>query len=475
MNIAGGAGAVLGTASGITNLASSLAARLGGSAASYFEQLRPASFRGVPFVSLGGESAFGRRNELHEYPQRDTVWVEDLGRRGRRIRIYGFVVGDDVIAQRDILIAACETSGDGSLVHPTLGRRTVSLMDFRSIERWEKGRYFEFQFEFIEGGPRTYPTSDTATTLAVSNAFGGLNVAAAADFARTASTAILQGAAVLGAAVDASVGWYTYAKNLVGDARNLFKLLTNLPGDFGRFTGSATLPTFSKYPSSSVGKSGVTTQGLIEQATAARAAVTTASEMLDTAARSLDASTVGDFSTAAQGVTSAVLAATTDPADGVRLLSSLSGYVPSGSTTTSVIGIAMGQMQMACGDLFRRSAIASVALASSTYQPTSSDDAANMRDQVSALLDAEIDVAGDQGEDDTYEALRTLRAAVVADLNKRGAALSSIQTFVFAGSMPVLVLATRIYRDPTRADDLTTQIDPIHPAFCPRSFKALAN
>jgi prophage DNA circulation protein len=40
--------------------------------------------------------------------------------------------------------------------------------------------------------------------------------------------------------------------------------------------------------------------------------------------------------------------------------------------------------------------------------------------------------------------------------------------------MPVLVLANRVYRDATRADELTTQIDPIHPAFCPKSFKALA-
>jgi len=474
MNIAGGAGAVLGTASGITNLASSLAARLGGSAGSYFDQLRPASFRGVPFVSLGSEAGFGRRKELHEYPQRDEPWVEDLGRGTRRIRLYGFVVGDDVIAQRDLLMEACETAGDGSLVHPTLGRRTVSLMDFRSIERWEKGRYFEFQFEFIEGGPRTFPTSETATTQAVSNAFGGLNIAAAADFARKASAAILQGAAVLGEAVNTAVGWYTYAKNLVGDARNLFKLLTNLPGDFGRFTGSATLPTFSKYPSSSTAQSGATTESLIEAATVARAGVTTASSTLDAAARALDASTVDDFSAAAQGLTAAVLAATTDPADAVRLLSSLSGFTPSGTTTASVIGMAMGQMQAACGDMFRRAAIASVALASSRYQPTSSDDAASMRDQVSALLDAEIDIAGDQGEDDTYEALRTLRAAVVADLNKRGAGLSSIRTFDFAASMPVLVLANRIYRDATRADELTTQINPIHPAFCPKSFKALA-
>ncbi|MFL9893739.1 DNA circularization protein [Paraburkholderia sp. RL17-381-BIF-C] len=467
-----GAGAVLGTSSGIANLASSLAARLGGSATSYFRQLRPASFRDVKFVSLGSEASFGRRNELHEYPGRDDPWVEDLGKRTRRIRMYGFVVGDDVIAQRDVLIAACETPGEGSLVHPTLGQLTVSLMDFRSIERWEKGRYFEFQFEFIEGGAQTYPRSEDETTGKVLNASSSLNLAAAEDFAKSATSAIIKGATALEGAVITALGWYTKATNLVGDARNLFKLLTNLPGDFGRFTGSATLPTFSKYPSSSTAQSGATTESLIEAATVARAGVTTASSTLDAAARALDASTVDDFSTAAQGLTASVLAATTDPADAVRLLSSLSGFTPSGMTTTSPIGVATSQMKSACTDLFRRSALASVAVASSMYQPTSSDDAASMRNQVSELLDAEIDIAGDQAQDATYEALRTLRAAVIADLNKRGAALSSIREFSFGASMPSLVLAQRIYGDATRADELVTQANPIHPAFMPTKFKA---
>ncbi|WP_244807986.1 DNA circularization protein [Caballeronia zhejiangensis] len=474
MNIGGGAGAVLGTTSGISNLASSLAARLGGSAGSYFDQLRPASFRGVPFVSLGGEGGFGRRNELHEYPLRDTPWVEDLGRGTRRFRVFGFVVGDDVIAQRDLLIAACEKEGAGSLVHPTYGRRDVSLMDSRWIERWEKGRYFEFEFEFIEGGPRVFPATSVAGGSLVESAASGLNVAAALNFARTALTAIAYGAAVLGSAVSTAVGWYTAAKNFVGDARNLFRLLTNLPGDFGRFAGSATVPTFSKFPSSSVDTSGATVESLTQAATLARANLDTASAVLDSAARNLDASTIDDFTAAVQGVTSAMLAATPDPADSMRLLTSLAGYEPSGATTASTIGTAMATMQSACSDLFRRSTIASIAVAASNYEPTSSDDAARVRSQVLDLIDAEMTVSGDQGDDETYEALRSLRQAVVSDLNQRGASLPAMRTFAFATPLPSLTLANRIYRDASRADDLVAQADPVHPAFFPTSFKALA-
>ncbi|OJA82906.1 multidrug DMT transporter [Burkholderia ubonensis] len=474
MNFGDAAGAVLGAASGISNLANSLAARLGGSVGSYFDQLRPASFRGISFVSLSGSSSFGRRKQTHEYPQRDVPWVEDLGRGTRRIRMLGFVIGDNVIAQRDVMISACESAGDGELVHPTLGRRTVSLMDFRSVEHWEHGRYFEFQFEFIEGGPRTYPTAEAATLESVLNSVTGLNVAAALDFAKTALNAVSYGAAVLGSIVNTAVGWYTFATGLVGDARNLFQLLFSLPGDFGRLFGSATKPTFGRGPSAPV-PSGITVQSLIESATTARANVSAAAATLDAAARSFSASTVDNFTGAVQGVTSAVVAATNDPSDSVRLLAALATFSASSDATKSVIGTAMGSVEGACADFFRRTSIGAVAQASASYQPRSSDDAAQMRDFVTGLIDSEMTIAGDSGADQTYEALSALRAAVVADLNKRGAALSSIKAFEIAQPMPSLALATRIYRDPTRADELVSEADPVHPAFMPTTFKALAN
>lgn len=474
MNVGGGAGAVLGTMSGISDLARSLSSRLGGSIGSYFEQLRPASFRGMQFVSLGADGTFGRRNALHEYPKRDKPWSEDMGRAARRFQVTGYLVGDDVIQKRDVMIKLCETEDTGELVHPTYGRRTVSLMDFRVIERWDKARYFELQFDFVESGERVFPTAANATTSLIASAVDALGLSAAADFSSRALNTLSYGASVVGMAVNTALAWYTNAKNLVGDARNLVRLAFNLPGAFGRFSGSATVPTFSKYPGAPR-TSSLTVDDLIEQATQARTAVSVAAGTLATAAAALGTNSTAAFATAAQGVASAVLAAAPAPADAIRLLTSLATFQPSAPTTTSVIGVGMATMQSACGDLFRRAAIGSAALAASQYQPTSADDAAAMRDALAALIDSEIEVAGNQGEDETYGALRSLRAAVVQDLNKRGAGLASIKTFSMKAGLPALVLAHRLYRDAGRADELVAQVDPIHPAFMPLAFRALSS
>ncbi|WP_309915830.1 hypothetical protein [Caballeronia sp. LZ033] len=134
----------------------------------------------------------------------------------------------------------------------------------------------------------------------------------------------------------------------------------------------------------------------------------------------------------------------------------------------------MAAAQAAATDLFRRSCISAVVQAAAQYQPTSSDDAAQMRDTVTGLIDAEIVIAGDQGEDATYSAMKSLRAAVVADLNARGGALAAIKTFQLPARLPALTLANRIYRDASRADELVEQASTVHPAFMPQSFKALS-
>ena len=471
-SIGSGAGAVLGGTSGISNLANSLSARLGGSAGTYFDQLKPASFRGVPFVSLGGNSRFGRRIEVHEYPKRDTPWGEDVGKRTRPYLVAGYVVGDDVIAQRDQMIKACELAGDGTFVHASYGTLNVTMLSLNVIERWEKGRYFEFEFEFIEAGKKTFPLSAAATGNSVLSSVLGVNVAAALNFASQALKVVALGASVLGSAVSTALGWYTFAKNVVVDARNLFSLYMNLSGDFGRFFGSSSVAPYST--TGITAQPSATVASLTALSVTNRIAVEAASDTLAAAAANLGAGTTDDFANAAVGVANAVLAASPDPSDGIRLLTELSTYVPSGVNTTSVIGAGMSTMQAACADLFRRTCVAAVAQASSTYQPSSSDDAAQVRDAVTDLIDAELAIAGDQGEDETYQAMRTLRAAVVADLNARGAGLSSIKTFVFPASMPALTLANRIYRDASRADDLVAQADPIHPLFMPTTFKALS-
>ena len=95
-------------------------------------------------------------------------------------------------------------------------------------------------------------------------------------------------------------------------------------------------------------------------------------------------------------------------------------------------------------------------------------------DLAAGLIDAEITVAGDAGDDDSFTALRGLRVAVVQDLTARGANLAPMTQVTTAEPTPSLVLAQRLYRDPTRAGELERESGCRHPLFLPQSFAALA-
>lgn len=116
----------------------------GGDSWQWSERLHPASFRGVPFAVLAADGVFGRRQAIHEYPYRDTAWIEDLGRATRSLTIRGFLIqssglynAPDVMTQRDSLIAACEMPDAGTLVHSTLGQKPV-IPDYEWITYGER-------------------------------------------------------------------------------------------------------------------------------------------------------------------------------------------------------------------------------------------------------------------------------------------------------------------------------------------------
>lgn len=186
-------------------------------------------------------------------------------------------------------------------------------------------------------------------------------------------------------------------------------------------------------------------------------------------------SQASDLATAAQALAAALLASAIDPADGICLLSSLADFEPGAVTSSSVVGTSMATMQDACGDLFRRAAVVAACRAAANYQPASTTDAANLQAVVTQLLDAEILIAGNQGEDGTFTALRALRAAVVQDLQARAAGLPGTIVVTVPAALPAPVLAQRLYRDPTRADELVTESGAPHPAFLPPGFTALSS
>ncbi|WP_205744442.1 DNA circularization N-terminal domain-containing protein [Dyella sp. M7H15-1] len=356
---------------------------------SWWDELQQASFRGVPFGVLGGEGRFGRRVVSHAYPFRDVPYIEDLGRSTRRIMLAGFLIedslvygGGSVIAQREQMIAAAETAGPGTLIHPSLGPLTVSIPDggLGIIERWDEGRYFELNFTFIEAGMAH--TSASTPTIATLMALGAED----------------------------------------------------------------------------------------------RARVATACAAMAKAASRLDAATVASFPSTAQAVTVALSGAMSHPGDAVRLFELLGAYQPSTIVAgTGQTPSAQVIAEAATGALLRRAAIGALARAVAVYVPTSYDDAANVRAAVTACIDNEILVAGDAGDDGSYAALRALRQGVVSTLSAVGATRAPLQTVTFHAPLPALVLAQRLYQDASRADQLVSEADPIHPAFMPRKFRVLAS
>jgi len=460
------ASTVLRNVQGISNTTQGLSDVLGRLAGgSFWSQLRPASYRGVRFGVLGGSAQFGRRNAVHEYPFRDKPWVEDLGKAANRFQVSGFLVGDDVIAQRDRMVAACTKPGDGELVHPTFGRLQVALLGFSVTEHWEHGRVFELTFSFIEQGQRQYPESSTAAADAVDAEADAADVASASTFGARAIAALKNGIAVADEGAKTAAAWAANALQVGNDATSLLKLAVSLPGEFGRLIGAASGVGVGQVVAAVVG---LTVQDLVGKSAAARQAVASSAAAMTAAGQNLSSATTAAYADAGQALVDKVAASAPTPGDALRALVPLAAFAP--------VSQAVGQplaMRQAAADLFRRAAVAAAARAGSQYQPESSDDAAAVRSQILGLIDDEITVAGDQRDDDVYTALRRLRATVVADLNAKGASLPTLMRVETKRPQPSLALAQRLYRDPTRADELVARAGVVHPAFMPTAFQAL--
>lgn len=451
---------------GISDSTQSIASAVGGAGGgSFWDQLLPASFRGVPFGVLSAGGQAGRRNAVHEYPFRDVGWAEDLGRAQRRFQIVGFVCGDDVIAQRQRMLDAVEQSGDGELVHPTMGRVTVALIGFDHSETHERGRTFEYRFTFVRQGQRLYPSSAVIGTAAVGSAAALLSASGASAFIARSLPVLSNGAAVVNQAAQQATAFATQATQVGNDATSLIKLAVTLPGQFGRLLGLASGITVGEIVPADAS---LTVSDLVSAAAVSRVAVASAATALITAASNLGASATQPFTDACQALVDSIVTVSSTPGDALRGLAALAAFKPANAAAGDELVV-----QGACADIFRRVSLSSMAVASSNYQPQSSDDAAAVRTQVLQVMDAEITIAGDQFEDDVYTSLRALRAQVVQDLNSRGAQLPTLVTVNVAFSQPALVLAQRLYRDSSRADELVARANPVHPAFMPRSFEAL--
>lgn len=187
------------------------------------DRLRDPSFRGVPFLVDAAEFDGGRRTVLHEYPQRDKPYSEDMGRKARSFAVDGYVIGDDYMEQRDELITALEQDGPGELIHPYLGAFQVTVKSFKISESSLEGRMARFSVEFEEAGERFFPNRETDTAAAVSASADDVATQAAEDFSDSFS---LDGASEY-VTVDAISSFETFA-DAIGTANTFVNELATL-------------------------------------------------------------------------------------------------------------------------------------------------------------------------------------------------------------------------------------------------------
>ncbi len=160
------------------------------------DNLLPASWRGVPFGVLSASIKPGRSVAVHAYPYREattaapSVWAEDTGSAPHSFEFAGFLVDGDAFAlglpiflQRDIMVAACQRPGTGLLIHPSLGARTVALVEAPEMtERSDMGGAIELRFRFVESAPGPlYPTNAPQTGAGVNAAAANADQAASGD------------------------------------------------------------------------------------------------------------------------------------------------------------------------------------------------------------------------------------------------------------------------------------------------------
>lgn len=387
---------------------------------SWRDGLQPASFRGVPFAVRGHESEHGRRVQVHEYPQRDKPYAEDLGRRTRQLALDAFVLGDDYMATRDRLLAAVEKRGPGMLVHPYLGELRVSVTRCKLVETSAEGRLARLALEFVEAGAEQFPNTVVSTAAAV-NASAALATSATQSSFNSRFSVANKPQFVADAAkgiVSTALGGMTSA---VAKVRGIANQVAALQRDVD--AARRDLITIIYTPAS-----------------AAQALLGNIQQLVRSVAQT--------------------------PRDALALAKvfyrfglSLPGVTPSTASLT-----AQWRNQAELLQLVRVAAVSEGAIASTRVVFDSYQDAVAVRDETVETLD---DLMLAASTDELYDALRALRSGVVRDIAARGGDLARLVAWTPGTTMPALVAAQALYADATREPELVLRNGIRHPLFVP--------
>jgi len=459
---------------------------------SWKDNLQDASLRGIAFKVDSDEATFGRRVQVHEYPNRDKPWSEDLGRATRRFSVLAYLIGDDFFEQRNRLIEAIEKAGSCTLVHPYYGEMTVVVDDaIRVSHSQSEGRMCRISFSFVESGELSFPTAGLATGQklsssvsflddAISSSFGAFGMDGMPDFLQDG---VLDEASGMFSTVTSA---FQYVDSGVSAASRLLQgdvsVLLSPPSSGMSFVnrlqtmwraGSRLTGNASDLMSMIKGLTGVT----VDSGLAPRGVWNTDSKTAQTqtiqrnyVAQAVRTTAISEAAAAVTNLPQPANRTVTrqqDPLQPVRVSH------PAVTNIQPVSGVTSAVSASTAATTTDATSSASVTTASASSGVTSStdsgavitwDDLAQVRDSLNGAIDREMERVSDDG---LYQALVTVRTDLNRDISARLEQVERMTERTPAQVTPALVLAADWYDSASRAGDITARNGIRHPGFVP--------
>lgn len=384
-------------------------------------RLEKAFFRNIEFLVETAETEIGRRNKVHEYPFRDVPYAQPLGRRKRDYSFNAYFLGDDYMDRRDRLMKAIEEDDTpGTLLHPTLGAVRVVPGDCKIKWSNKEGGIEYLELTFEQAGELLQPDpSDLARVIAqrrarelarrLVDAFGNsYKSKGLSDFIRR------------------------NAANLIGEGvKQIVKGFNAGPKNDGASDYQDRINEYQSRIDTDVTEPetlGNNTSGLIS-----------------------DLSTVYD--------------SPRDAYKAQKIITDFSAIEPVGLSNNTPERQQDRLNRRLILSLFKDTSLSQLCLLATDIEFVSREEALKFRDELDTLLDDAILRAGD--DDQTYQALVELRAAILADINERAINLPTIQTIKITDSLPALVVAYDIYENANKDADIIERNSIRHPGFIP--------
>jgi prophage DNA circulation protein len=360
------------------------------------------------------DKAFGPRTITHEFPLRDDVSHEFIGKLPRTFAIEAILIGDDLNDQVTRFETALDDTSTGRLVHPWYGELDVVVVgEVHTKTSSREGRVARISVTFqLAGGPQS-PVTQIDTAATVDRSATAARDAAIRDFSQNFTVDDVQ-------------------DFVVEHAIRVIKSMTGLT--LGTMRGAGLTSDLS--------------QGNLASTATALSTIGPAG-LQDTVSLGTQIADLFAFKGVRTKPTlqaSNSLISLADPS-GLRSLED-----PPAGVTPSWKRAAVNQQSLIA--LAQVTSAIEAARTGSVAGWDSRDQAIAWRDKVAGDLDDAADTAGNAKWDNTWRTATDLRAATVKDVGIRAAPLPKLATYLPPVTLPAPLIAYRI-----DGDNLTTLFD----------------